>query len=201
MYGASVEASYITFRDRASWEAAANFNGLNIFTEDFSNPPNYITDSPTSHTDPTANFSLLGTTWNILSGVHDPVEQNIVQSGAYDIGVSFVEQLADEVLFGLAYETPNSGSTIQIRDSDGNVFHNRYSCCQIGYDPGFYGILSTVSLDLFPADNRTISIDGPIFSRIDNFSIAVASVPEPSSFMLLGIGLLGFVVSRVKVNK
>ncbi len=192
----SANADFITFRNRGDWELAAISYGLNIATEDFSNPPDLIIGSPSNPYDPTGSFMLSGTTWNILGGTYDPLEENLVQSGNFDIGISFVEEAYDSFLFGLAYETPNSGSTIQIRDSNGGIFHNRYSCCQMGYDPGFYGILSTISLDLFISPERIVSIDGPLFSRIDNFSIASISVPEPSILSILIVGFFGIGAAR-----
>lgn len=107
------------------------------------------------------------------------------------IGISF-NSIQNEVAFAIA--TANGGTTQIDALLLGNVVETLSVATGINLQNNFVGF-SGINFDSI--NINTVSTDGAII--LDNLQIA--SVPEPTSLVLLAAGFLGFSVSRRKVNQ
>ena len=196
-------ASVIMFTDRAEWEIAATSLGLTIETEHFANAPNLIPQTPINYYDPTGSFSLAGTTWSIQGGTYNSVDENLVRTGDFDIGLGLEDIFSNTSLFGFGFYNIEPVAKMEIIDSNGVFSSSRFCCTGAGSIVGFVGILSTHSIlpnnDIY----REVSIDAlpANISGLDNFSVAVSPVPVPAGIWLFGtalIGLVGFSKRRLR---
>lgn len=191
-------ANVIMFYDRTEWEMAAALSGLTTATNDFSSTVSLFPGAPINYFDPTGSFSISGTSWDLQGGTYNSSEGNLIQAGQFDLGLSLNNISNDTSLFGIGFDTLDSVGRISIFDIHGDYTDSRFCCEAIHPITGFVGILSAFSIQATNGIYREVTIDGIPLSRIDDFSIAVKTIPEPASLALLALGLAGIGFTRKK---
>lgn len=183
---ADASATFMTFTDRAAWEAAAAGAGLGFETEDFAN-------------DPGVTFSVGGVDFALLSGIYNAASEDLsptsslleidFQGGSplFGIGIQFSAE------FGLVAGFP------ALMVSDGVQVANQGGSLG-SFDNFFLGILSTEPLvAACPGCGSGSEIRLPVqFGSTLMFAddLSVAVVPEPGTSALLAFGLAGLVAAR-----
>ena len=188
-------ASVIMFTDRSEWELAATSIGLTVETENFANAPNLITQPPTNYFDSKGSFSLAGTTWSIQGGTYNSIDENLVRTGDFDIGIGLEGISSYASLFGVGFFNIEPTVKITTFDSNGDFNSSRFCCTGAGSIIGFVGALSTNAILPAEITYREITIDAlhANISGLDNFSVAVPPVPATPALLLFGTGLLGLI--------
>jgi hypothetical protein len=183
---AGASATFMTFSDRAAWEAAAAGAGLTVETEDFAS-------------DPGATFSVGGVDFGLLNGTYNAASEDLSP------GFSLLELdfQGGDPLFGLGIQFSAGFGAVSglpaLNVSDGaQVASTGGSLGSLGNL--FLGILSTEPL--VPActgcgSGSEIQLPvqfGSALMFADDLSVAV--VPEPGTSALLAFGLAGLVAAR-----
>lgn len=195
-FATNASAALIAFTDRADWEAAVSGNFL---SEDFSSTSSgdYMT-SAIDVGDFTVSMtgSSFGTSWHNISSIGaggsalnsvDGSQQLNVATGS--TGGTTLEFDFDIYAFGadFAYVSDSRTTSFLI---DGVQLDIPY------LDSEFFGFVSDTA---FSANFLTLTSGGADGFGMDNLVYA-ASVPEPGTLALLGLGLAGIGFSRKKVN-
>lgn len=196
--GNATAGTFQVFTERGVWEQAANAAGLTIATTGFEDPPVLFPDPPSTHLDATGRFVLAGVSFDILSGTYDPVLQRIVQQPdpLFDLGLNFHSIEPSVQLLGFGFDSIHPGNSVAFGDSDGLIRDHRFVS-----HIGFVGLLT--SANIVPRlIGRSISIDQPPITSLDDFSVAVQPVPLPAALPLFaaGLGLLGLLGWRRKLT-
>lgn len=183
---ASAHATFMTFTDRAAWEAAVAGAGLAVATEDFAS-------------DPGLTFSIEGRHFEIVSGIHNAASQDL--SPAFDnLEIDF---LGGAPLYGLGMEFRGGFGLIAgfpvVSGSDGTQAASQGGSLG-AFSDFFLGILSTEPLvpactGCSSSSEVTLPVQvGGALMFADNLSVAV--VPEPGTGILLAFGLAGLASAR-----
>jgi hypothetical protein len=169
-----------------------------VLTEDFASSPLFIPGPYPDYLDPSGRFEIGGVTFDIVGGVHDATDLNLVQAFNWDLGLGKFDISPSTELFGFGFDlaTPEApfGGWVRIVVKEGDAAGVQIDE-RTRLTDGFFGVLGDSASLSSVAGALTASIDASNPTMIDNVSVALRPIPEPcASTMWFVFGLIGAAV-------